>query len=582
MNSSPVADPKSLLRVSWVLGGGLFLAGFAQFRVHVTDREHTLALAKARHRLTTVRTIAPTRGRILASDGQPLAQDLRSGQLTIDFTKVPRSRAFLTELAAASGIPAAEFEGLAESGAKKKTWLAPLDGPTQERIDEVRVAWRADGVSVRSDGKRAYPFGPSTACLVGLRRTLKGKDGKPAEVMTGLEASFDKELSGVPGRREGMTDRTGAFLVSRLVGEQRPKVDGKDVVLTIDTTIQNVAYEALSHAVDDYKGLNGAAVAIDPKTGDILAMASYPSFHPEAPDPTDRNPGGYNPAIMSALEPGSTFKILTLAKALDAGKASMSEVISCGGQISVGNRAIIRCDMHGGRRAHGPVDPIKAIAKSCNVSAATWAKRVGRTEFFRFIDEVGLVDKPGTGLRGEARGLLNRNDFAQHLQLANLGFGQAINTTPTALASAFSLVANGGVRMKPRLIKSIGGKETPIEPAGPAVIRKETADEVLRAMEAVIESSEGTGKHLTIPGYRLGGKTGTAQKLDKGRNHVLNFVGTVPSRDPKALILVMVDSPRGGQYGGQVAGPVFRAMAQAIIRRYRIPPTEPVEVARTR
>ncbi|RYG77429.1 penicillin-binding protein 2 [bacterium] len=278
------------------------------------------------------------------------------------------------------------------------------------------------------------------------------------------------------------------------------------------------------------------------------------------------------------LEPGSTFKILTLAKAIDAGKTTMHSYIQCGGELHPGPAWRIRCDAHHGNRAHGPVDPTKAIAKSCNVAAATWALRVGRAPFVEYMESLGLFRRSRIGLPRETWGSYNNEKWARPLALANFGFGQSMSITPIALAGAFSTIANDGVRRPLRLIGKIGDRETPLG-EGERILSAEACRETRACMEAVIETDGGTGKTLRIPGYRLAGKTGTAQKIAKGEHgYVASFIGFVPARKPQAVVLVMINKPQGeAYYGAQVAGPVFKALAQGVIERYRIKPDAQAE-----
>jgi cell division protein FtsI/penicillin-binding protein 2 len=284
---------------------------------------------------------------------------------------------------------------------------------------------------------------------------------------------------------------------------------------------------------------------------------------------------------MSALEPGSTFKILTLAKALDDpnAKITLNWHLYCKGETTVANvdQWKVHCDDH---KPHGDVTPEIAIAKSCNVAAATWAQAIGRENFLAFIRDLGLLTKPNVGLPREGHGSYDYKDWAKQLQLANMGFGQAIITTPLSLASAFCMIANKGVRIEPSLIKKIGNHTLPARDSK-RIIKPETAAEVLHCMEAVIESDSGTGKTLRIPGYRLAGKTGTAQKIGKTKDgYVANFVGFVPAQNPQAVILVMVNHPNTSAYhGAVVAGPVFVDIAKAVIRHFNIPPSEDLEKA---
>ncbi|RYG47787.1 penicillin-binding protein 2, partial [bacterium] len=526
-------------------------------------------------RFTRRRTDEPSRGSILDRNGNPLAQDESATELTVRFDKVPTSEAFVVALAAASGVPAEEIAMQAASGAVSRVWTVNLSSRQRNRLADVRRKFAADGVSIAPAGGRAYPLGEEAACLLGTIREF----ADTGLVRTGLEKKLDKDLTGEAGYIAGLTDKKGRFLPGRIT-DRKERRDGDNITLTLDSDLQKVAFEAVKLAVTKNKATDGAAIVIDPSNGDILALANYPSFFPTpvAGQGSGGNPGGFNPAYMAVLEPGSTFKILTLAKALDAGKARMHEALNCTGTLQLNKFWRVRCDSHHGNRAHGVVDPTKAIAKSCNVAAASWALRVGREDFLGYVEDLGLLRKTKTKLPGEAHGLFNYDEYAKPLQLATLGFGQSISCTPLALAGAFGMLGNGGVRMEPRLISAIGGKAVPVE-EGLRLISPEAAAETMETMEAVIMTDAGTGKDLRIPGYRLGGKTGTAQKIGggTGKGYVSNFVGYVPAGKPKAVVLVMVNDPKGGAYyGASVSGPAFKAIAKSVIDRYHIPPTESI------
>jgi cell division protein FtsI/penicillin-binding protein 2 len=269
------------------------------------------------------------------------------------------------------------------------------------------------------------------------------------------------------------------------------------------------------------------------------------------------------------------FKVMTLAKALDLHKLDIHAHLNCSGQILVQGR-LVHCDSHHGNRAHGPVDAEKAIAKSCNVSAATWAMRIGHDEMVKYLEDLNLLKPTGVGLPFEAGGSFNYGEYAKTLQLATVGFGQSITATPLGLASAFCMLANHGKQMKPRLVAKVGNRVIPPVSTGQRV-SVEAADTTMEIMESVIQDKSGTGFSLRIPGYVLAGKTGTAQRVNRktGGGYISNFVGFVPAPNPKAMILVMINNPKAGAYyGAAVAGPVWENLAKSVIRRYHIPPND--------
>lgn len=561
----PVGDA----RARWfpVGMGALFVgAALSQARVQVFERDKILKLAETSNRYFVGRPELARRGAIFSADGKVLAQSEDSFVLHINFKRAPRTPAFLLELAAASGIPATEFEIAAQQGGSR-TWRRALTADQARQIRAAKGSWRADGVSLDRTLEREYPFAEVTASIVGAVR-----EGKPT---TGLEWGRNEVLEGADGYRKGIVDRSGAFL--KTAERSIPRRNGQSLTLTIDTGLQMAAHYAIRRAVEAHEATTGVAIVIDPKTGDILAMANWPTFDPTGQGGAGKNATDFNPAVMGFYEPGSTFKILTLAEALQSGKVSLGDTVYCSGTLKINRRSEIHCDRKHG--AHGATGLEKAIAKSCNVSAATWALRVGNAGMVRFVDDLELLRAPDLGLRNEAHGRFRRDDPAKGLQAATLGFGQSINVTPVMLAGAFAMIGNEGIWHAPRLVTEVGSVAEKRDP-GRRILDADVANNVLKLMASVIQSDEGTGAKLRIPGYRLAGKTGTAQKTNrstgtmKGGGYVASFVGFVPAEKPQAMILVMVDNPKGSSfYGSQVAGPVFRELAGAVIREFGIPPT---------
>ncbi|MBS1721867.1 MAG: penicillin-binding protein 2 [Armatimonadetes bacterium] len=537
------------------------VAGYSQAKVQVFDRKKVLAEADKLAHFDLEMEVPARRGAITSSDGRILAQSEDSYELGVNYDKIPRSPAFFVSLASATGIPATELSN-PPSDVKGRVWKAPLSADQARRVRQVRREWDADGVSLVRNLRRDYPLSDVTSGVVGAFR-----EGKP---ITGLEKSQNELLEGTSGEYRGFVDRSGTFVPDK-DHPYKDKKNGANIVLTIDAGLQTAAVQALRTGVESNKAKSGCAVVIDPKTGDIMAMASWPTYDPTA----SWNPGDdFDMAYMGAYEPGSTFKILTLAEGLDSGAVKLGDHTQCVGQIQVGNR-VIHCASHGGHSAHGDVDLERAIGKSCNVAAAIWAMKIGRQPMIGFMDKLGLFEKTDVGLPSERMGTFNRKEVAEKLQLATVGFGQSMACVPVNLAAAYAMLANDGKMMKPRLVKSIDGAPTPVKERG-QMVKPEVAQEVMKMMESVIQSDFGTGKGLKIPGYRLAGKTGTAQKVGSSTgNYVANFVGMVPAQNPRAVVLVMIDTPSAGQYyGGVVAGPVFVDIAKSVIRRFGIPPTD--------
>lgn len=551
------------------------IAALSQANKQVFARDALLSLGEKRGRLTHEVIDRAKRGPILSADDRPLAQNQDTALFSMRFDQVPHSPAFFMALSEATGVPAAEFESLASNPrVVNREWRRPLSSEQARRAESVKREWRADGLSVFKSRSRDYPLGWMASTIVG-----QYEDGT---ISFGLERALNGDLRGKDGKTIGMIDREGSFLPMRLDRDSIKRQDGKSITLTLDSELQSEAAMAVRTAVESNEAESGVAIVMDPRTGDVLAMANWPSQDPSVRTLVkdgDKVSTGLNPNYMLKWEPGSTFKILTLAKALDDGVVTTDSKFTCKGALNVWPGIDVHCDNHGrGTRAHGVIDPTMAIAKSCNVNAAWWAKQIGYEPMVSYLEAVGLLERTGIGLPGEISGSINRKEYAKGLQLATIGFGQSITVTPLGLIDAFCTLANKGIRMKPRIVKSVGGVETQLV-SYPRAIRAETCQEVMRCMEAVIQSDSGTGKRLRIPGYDLGGKTGTAQKIDgktgsRVKGYVSNFVGFVPAMEPRAVILVMIDQPKRAIYGSEVAGPVFMSIAKAVVRRLEIPQSE--------
>lgn len=545
-----------------LLFGGTALS---QVKLQVFEKQKTIDLANDVRKYEVTKTTRAKRGTIQTVDGKPLAQDWKQWRLQVDLGKVPHTPGFAIALSEASGIPAHEFADQQKGG---RDWAITLSEFQMSKVAQVKKDFDAAGITLTELAARNYPLSGLASGLVG-RQHVSGKEGEIIQRF-GLESSLNNLLAGRDGKQTGLQDKNGEFLPMRSESPEVVKQDGAKVVTTIDSEIQAAASLSVRRAVERNRATSGVAVVTDPKTGDVLAVASWPVVEPDEQGLSLMD--GKNPAYTTLLEPGSTFKILTLTKAVSDGTVSEGQLVNCSGQLMIGSRARIRCDEHHGSRAHGTVDPTMAIAKSCNVAAATWSQSIGVDGFFDYIRDLGLQSPTGLDLHGEIRSRANKDKGNPALQLANLGFGQAMSVTPIALAGAFGAIGNDGKRVPLRLLKSVNGIERPIR-EGQQVLSKQSCDYTLECMERVM-SSIGTGSTLRIPGYRIGGKTGTAQKFSKGQNrgYVSNFVGMIPARNPQAVILVMIDDPKAGKiYGADVAGPVFRDVAKSVITRLNIP-----------
>ena len=577
-----------------VLVVGFAVAALSQAKLQTIERANTLRLARESNRYVRTLVERARRGTILAADGRPLAKDEDAYDLTIDFANCPHSPAFWLDVSDATGVSTTEMEEAALTGAKNRVWLGAVAASERSRLTEVCRNWRADGVSASWSGRREYPLGEYASSLVGVTRPkgltvgpndpkryarLLKEKGRPEggvfvmDLETGVEAGRDGDLTGRDGEIEGLTDRNGGFMASRGTRMVHERRDGKDVRLTIVPDLQVAATLAVKEQVVKNHAESGVGLIMDTKTGDLLAMANWPQPTPYRADGTENQlgvSGGSNPCYMHDLEPGSMFKILTLAKCLDVDYDYARGALYCSGAWKPTPKSKpIHCDRG---EVHGIEDDRKAIAESCNIAAGHWAQRIGNKPFLKFLEDAGLRFRSKLGLPGESAAIFPKDDGAPLLQTAIVGFGQSINCTPVQLIGAFNAIANDGVRVEPRVIDSVGGVDVPREKEA-RLFSERAARETTQAMEAVFTSPKGTGRSLTIPGYRLAGKTGTAQKRGaKQTGHVSNFIGFLPADRPQVTILVMVNEPKDKFYGADVAGKAWQAIARSAIQHLRLPP----------
>ena len=548
---------------------GLFgFAGLTQIKLQGFEAEKTTDLADKVHKYFVEKKDIAKRGSIYCRDLTPLAVDANSYILTVNFTKIPRVPGFAIALSEATGIPAIEFTDR-EKGTR--SWPTDLTSDQRKVVLRIKRDWSADGISVDRGQERSYPLGSFASSLIGFQRIEAGDEKKALRI--GLEASLNDVLVGVDGRQRGLQDNNGELLPLRSDDPEVIRKDGARVITTIDANIQTSAALAIRNAVISNKADDGVAIVANPNSGEIYAMATWP-----ASDPNDQSQSkwdGKNPAYKEVLEPGSTFKILTLAKAASLGLVQEGMVWNCNGTLGINSVSSVHCDKSHG--VHGNVDAEAAIAKSCNVTSAQWALKIGNNAFFDYLGDLGLREKTNLGLLGEVRNKIVPDRGAPKLQLATWGFGQSMSVTPLSLTRAFCTIANGGKKIPLKLIRSIDGVETKPISESKQVLSKEACDYTLHCMQAVME--KGTGRSMQMAGFDLGGKTGTAQKLGKNvkSGYVSNFVGVIPAKDPQAVVLIMVNNPKAGKfYGADVAGPVFTNVAHSVIKNLRIPPSHTV------
>ncbi|MBB6217011.1 stage V sporulation protein D (sporulation-specific penicillin-binding protein) [Anaerosolibacter carboniphilus] len=456
----------------------------------------------------------------------------------------------------------------------------------KEKADAIRKAKLA-GIWVAEDNRRYYPFGNFAAHILG--HTTDDNRG-----LVGIELEYDKYLSGLPGRWIKNTDAVGRQLPYGTEKYYEPE-DGLNVVLTMDETIQHFVEKAVDATVAQTQAKKVMAIVMDPKTGDILAMASKPDFDPNDPrtpiaegakreyevlDTKGKqklwNEMWRNPIISDTYEPGSTFKLITSAAGLEEGVIEPNSPFYCSGSITVAGQKI-RCWRY--YNPHGAQTFTQGVQNSCNPVFIEVGQRLGVEKYYKYIEAFGFTKLTGIDLPGEGGSIVQNQGNVGPVELATISFGHGISVTPMQLINAISAIGNDGKLMKPRIVKElVDNTGNVIHRFEPKMIRQvlseKTANELRLIMETVV--TEGSGKSAYIPGYRIGGKTGTADKIENGRyakgKVYSSFVALAPIDDPKLAVLVVVDEPQGVHFGSLTAAPAVHDILQDSLRYLDVEP----------
>lgn len=428
-----------------------------------------------------------------------------------------------------------------------------LDYKIAEKIEKLKL----DGVYLVRESKRNYPYGSM------LSHTL-GFVGIDNQGLSGIELQYDNYLTGSYGAIKYFSDAKGNKL--KLSGVYEAPANGVNITLTINQKIQSSVERELDNVVTKYEPETALAIAMDPNTGEILAMSTRPNFNALNYKDFSTEVLNRNLPIWATYEPGSTFKIITLASALNENLVDLDkDMFYDSGSVRVAN-AKIRCWKKGG---HGAQTFLQVVENSCNPGFVELGNRLGKEKLFDYIYKFGFGKKTGVDLNGEAEGIIFNLDKVGPVELATTAFGQGVSVTPIQQVTAVSAAINGGTLYKPYIVKSLNDPETNsvIKENTPVkkrkVISEETSKKVRLALESVV--TNGSGKNAYIEGYRVGGKTGTAQKVENGRylvgNYILSFIGFLPADDPKVVVYVAINNPkRVVQYGGVVSAPVAKSI----------------------
>ncbi len=547
----------------------LLAMGAIMFRLSVLQVSQAGAYqARALEQRVRTLTLPATRGQILDRTGTwPLALSLEARDIYADPRYVTDPYGEAQRIAPILGLKLRDvFRAL---GADKTfVYVArQVDLAVAEKVERLGLP----GIGFLSVSKRYYPAGPLASQVLGF----VGIDG---EGLAGLEAGYQSALAGTPGQRTEEIDPSGRSIAGGIDVVQ-PPVPGEDIVTTIDRDFQYEVQSALAEAVRENHAKSGTVIVMDPKTGDILAMATYPWFDPNdfADSPED---SWRNRAVTDAFEPGSVNKVITAAAAVDEGVLSIDERFAIPDQVRVGDFTIHDSHSH-------PVEKMTLgdiIAESSNVGAIRVAGLLGPDLMAEYLSRFGFGQTTGLGFPGESAGLLRPLYDWSDTSLATIAYGQGISVTPLQMASVYATIANGGEWVQPRIIRGIVDAEgvyhgAPTAP-GRRVVSDATAQIVTEMLAYAVQS--GTGVEAQIPGYQVAGKTGTARKPYTDRSgysnrYVASFIGFLPASEPRVVVAVVLDEPTT-IYGGLVAAPLFQQIARYAIQHLGIAPGSPVSL----
>lgn len=515
------------------------------------------AMALRQHRETVV--VPAARGTIFDRNGEPLAIGEQTTTVYANPRQVDRPRDLTLAAGKALGVePGVVYPQLVDR-TRGFVYVARKADPLKaEELEKLGFA----GLGFYPEELRTYPQGPVAAPVLGFA----GLDNKGLE---GLERSLENVLAGRPGSQTIVKDPFGRALD---VVSTKPEAPGKNVRLTIDDQIQANAETVLQETVRRWGARAASAIVMDPYTGSVLAMAVAPRFNANR-FPTTRPERRRNRAVTDTYEPGSTFKLVTVAAALQEGIVSPSTSFRLAPTMKVSDRVIREAHTRGTQW----MTVRQIVEYSSNIGTITIAQRLGEGRLSSWIDRFGFGEPTGIDFPGESPGVVLPLDRWSGSTIGTVPIGHGIAVTPIQMARAYATIANGGVLVRPHLIESVDGQPV-AAPKKRRVVSRAVSTQMLSMLRGVV--LEGTGTEAAIPGYTVAGKTGTAAKIESnGRystsRYVASFVGLVPATKPRLVVMVMVDEPRGNIYGGVVAAPAFREIARFNLQHLEVPPDAP-------
>ncbi|MBQ9157091.1 MAG: peptidoglycan glycosyltransferase [Eubacterium sp.] len=512
------------------------------------------------------RPIKAARGIIYDRNGKVLADNQPVCNISVIYHQIREPEKIIALLTRILDLPEEEVRDKVEKVSSREKIKSNVPKDLADQIREAGLA----GIKVDEDYRRYYPHDELASRVLGFT-------GSDNQGILGLESKYDQLLMGTDGKILTMTDFMGVE-VEDAAEERIEPVPGKDLYLTLDYNIQCYAQQAAEKVLKEKKAKSVSVILMNPQNGEIYAMVNVPEYDlnepyrllPDYEDPAiskqdQLNNMWRNPIISDSYEPGSTFKIVTAAAALSEGKVSVDDTFSCPGYRIVEDRKI-RCHKTQG---HGTETFKEGVMNSCNPVFMDIGARVGAGDMLAWYRRLGLYEKTGVDLPGEASSIMHKLEDIGGVELATMSFGQSIQITPLQLLRAVSAVVNGGSLVTPHLAAAVsdpvnGSRET----CSYSLIKNRVSGEVSQTMKELLEAvvSEGTGNKAQVEGFRVGGKTATSEKLPRRNNkYISSFLGFAPADDPKIMGLILIDEPQGIYYGGTIAAPVMAEIFENVL-----------------
>ena len=570
----------------------LCMAGLAGrlFFLMLYKADYYSQMAEELHRRE--RSIKAPRGRILDRNGTVIADNRTVCTISVIHNQVKDPETVIRVLSEELGLPEAEVRKKTEKRSSREVIQSNVE---KTRGDAIR-AMRLEGVKVDEDYKRYYPYGRLASKVLGFT-------GGDNQGIIGLEVQYEKYLKGTDGKILTLTDAAGIELENEAEDRIEPEA-GRDLQASLDVNIQMYAEQAAYQTMQKKNANRVSIIVMNPKNGEIYAMVNAPEFSLNEPfelvtdgknedSETEEdiswknevqshaasaqnkqallNQMWRNPCLNDTYEPGSTFKIVTAAAGLEAGVVNLTDQFSCPGFRIVEDRKI-RCHKVGG---HGSETFLQGAMNSCNPVFIDVGQRLGVEQYYRYFIQFGLKGKTGVDLPGEASTIMHKKENMGPVELATVSFGQSFQITPLQLITTAASIVNGGTRVTPhfgiRAVSQDGEQvHTFTYPQKEGIVSRETSETMRYILEQVV--AEGSGKRASLPGYRIGGKTATSEKLPRSlKKYISSFLGFAPADDPQVMALITIDEPVGIYYGGTIAAPVIADIFQNILPYLEIP-----------